>query len=538
MNRQQKSIVFLSIVSIMLLLQFSFSERSYGWHNVPYEFITYSPDRLHDRVYYYLFGEDPTTKLESSQYGEHDWIADSAIHLLLSRGYSSAIRWLFDFSLNIPFKDFDQMGWNPTSTRNLLSTSRKWFNRESYTHPDNGIIMSEEQWMMGRRYMWYLFGTEIPDRHTALTISDIDIPGERVKAYAGKWTRTSTHTIHFGRNDQETDWIKGHVKPLTYVYEAAYKAVQYLNYKVNNENHPKFEAAAYCLGGAVHFIADSAVTAHVHDSRLFPIKHYGQGADRGWENEGVNLARFSFNDNGPDWSLLNPLSELIKPPIVQIMSPQAAMEELAYRTFTGYDIEPEAKPNLGKYSVLLPSLNENYDKNNEQLGVDNYEEYWQSLGYLNYEEARTLSIQRLRNLLSQSVYYSANVILWVCSKIDPEVMKQINGDPGDPENPPPGKGPINPFNDRFREDENFIDDEGPGPGSKEPNTSKSIEEALKTEGYSTEPDPSNIFPRDSDDNARMWDAFVKAAPLFPIEGAGIAWLISKSHQGSDRDLPF
>jgi hypothetical protein len=421
-------------------------EEGVAWYNGPNKHWSYGMEKsIEQYKFEYIDGT-------YSNYGAHDWMADSAIRLLIDNpNYRDEVKWLFSeesFQVTIegvqeqynplPIKDFDSYGSKETG-----GGFRLWF----YKDIVNKGKLTKSQWIMARRWGYFLSATAVPDNddRRSLNQRSSPIPAERAKTRQSKWMVSGAHGADFKKTSNGKDWeyyISGDKGPDTMALQAASDAIWYLNYKEGDKKIPKYEAAAFCLGGMVHYISDACVAGHVtHSSKNVDIDHLEQwssDSDKGWEgfvaselifdqNYGVSKTPpyYGGGNGGPKWGNgayeANPFTTPSGVNIKSTMSPDECARTGGYYAFTGYDkdgnpgdgsLGPNASANLACL------LNENYaylhdnDKDNPLFWNDGWTDFYN-------DEAKPNSKIRAFEMAEWAAYLSACAIRWVMGFFDP-----------------------------------------------------------------------------------------------------------------------
>ncbi|MFX1257229.1 MAG: hypothetical protein ACFFAN_05195 [Promethearchaeota archaeon] len=290
-------------------------------------------------------------------YGTHDWVADSALRLLLDHPmYGGNFTWILreDPYQNaampnddIPFNDFDSWGIIPTSASN--ARTRKWVyneyitigaqtqrcldkDSECYTARKGGI-KAGRKWLHAIRYTSLLHGTVIPDyssnavdkqganyfKNYNINIGRVyltkrvsnQLPRERVSRKTN--SITSKHKVLFDLKGKFVPIYGTPSKGADCAKYAGEEAVYFLDFeqekviKQSYEKHqPKYIAASVMLGILSHYICDLASPGHVLDNKTGVVKfHYTLPIHKAWEKWFSDYTLFStntFSNGGPDWS--------------------------------------------------------------------------------------------------------------------------------------------------------------------------------------------------------------------------------------------
>ncbi|MFX1258101.1 MAG: hypothetical protein ACFFAN_09590 [Promethearchaeota archaeon] len=396
-KREKKSIIVLIILISQIFvvsLVSIWSISAVGWNNNTgrYEY-------NEDSVRWYCFEKN---------YGTHDWIADSAVRLiLLDDNYKYKIRWLFDEDKEVPFDQLDNY-------------RLKWWDR-SYTNvpvfTDTSSHTKRQQWFYARRYGRYLSATFWPDfGHTINIAKNCPIPAERVPVRTPTWaTKTQRfygHSVEFLWDDNNQEWVLHKNKAGSYALSAAYDAIKYLNYEGELKDGTKkrcrkYEAAAICVGAMTHYIGDVAHPSHVKTWLVPPVSMYDENrvsispqwhlsfpksknddyiksttsGHWGWdirttESRNTKFDTNLFKNGGPYWELTDSLYGPDPRRVVfddegqsylTPLSPNDACKLLAELAYSGYDVDGTYDENpsnknkwkLGPHSAFeLPSATE------------------------------------------------------------------------------------------------------------------------------------------------------------------------------------
>lgn len=281
-----------------------------------------------------------TTFGKYNSYGPHDWIADSAIRLILMSGtYKNYVNWLFPSSSNSKCQvDLGNLGGKVTITQ------ESWQNGDLryYEYFANVKGWDDLTWKKLRRFVSFLHGTKAPDDVESKNyyIQDEWAPPEEEGMITAKWADTSTkvyHHINFEFKDGDGELqIQSGRNAQDKVEDASKQAIELLkeqptvledNEETNVDGY--FELAAYCLGGIAHYIGDVSHPGHVMDD-------YGDPHDS-WDYYIASVCEFSSSDNGkPDWSECNPSSLVNK--LKETLSPKECAKCMAMETYAGVDL--------------------------------------------------------------------------------------------------------------------------------------------------------------------------------------------------------
>lgn len=182
-------------------------------------------------------------------YSTHDWVADSALRLILNSenpDHIKYVNWLFRDSDQISYKDFDdKSGWWMKNSANFDFT--------------------DEQRQRVEAYMFFLYGTKMPDYDTHLIVNSEKITSRRKPAALGWGSKSLLHHIYYEFDTEILDYRLIDPSGMSQANLAANDAYAYLTgqHKNPNDGQVKYRGAAACLGGMVHFIGDLAHPAHV-----------------------------------------------------------------------------------------------------------------------------------------------------------------------------------------------------------------------------------------------------------------------------------
>ena len=265
--------------------------------------------------------------------------------------------------------------------------------------------LSRKKWLKYRRYIQFLFGTEVPDNGPInLEIEKKASPNKEAvgSRYSLIWAKKKlNHHLYFKYIDVLKDYsaIDGQA---AYAAERAFADAKNFLENVNQESktvEPKFEAAARCIGGMVHFITDVAHFAHIMNTAQWgepdddkPFDNYvAYDSKTRFVKTTSGFSYYNNYDNGgPDWSEIDVGTlklkddsgntvQLIKNGVVQGLRPihpSQAVNDIAYLTYLGrdeingfdqhpseWDPPPSRISNKGKYSAQkLPTLDSRIDR--------------------------------------------------------------------------------------------------------------------------------------------------------------------------------
>lgn len=188
---------------------------------------------------------DPQSYKFMDHYSTHDWVADSAIRLILNSDnpeYKKYVEWLFRYSDEINYKDFDnKFGW--------------W-------RGDSGWSFTDEELERIQAYIYFLYGTKIPDFNSRLSVAVEDVKGRNT---IGWGNIKQFHHIYYEYDKKIEDYRTEDSAAMGQANLAANDAFEFLTGQQSDpsDGQPKYRAAAACLGGISHFITDLAHPAHV-----------------------------------------------------------------------------------------------------------------------------------------------------------------------------------------------------------------------------------------------------------------------------------
>ncbi len=386
----------------------------------------------------------------STNYYTHDWIADSAIRLIMRSSYKDQIKWLFDDSVDLSKFDAEENGM---------------FNGDYWSDTD----LERARWLHTRRYIYFLVGSSVPDRNVHnIIISDYSdafpypVPAEKVRLPI-EWgtVRVSAiskhlHSVFYKkdenlRNRPYSPTLSTGALKAQLAGEDAIKLLK--NKKKNDEGElvssPKFEAAAIAIGGMAHYIGDLAHFAHARypDESDLGVQWKNSGrshklldlyvADDGVTNRLDNLDPLTGQGiGGPDWSVINPgdlyitnsdgvivklVDETNQVSGLRPKAPFLAALDMAWLTFSGRDPEnggdnPDDYDkgygsrggDLGKSSGLyLPTL----DKDLDDASFNTVTKFYDGIA-----EARAAVQARVKTLVKWAAFYTACAILYILDK--------------------------------------------------------------------------------------------------------------------------
>ncbi|TKJ20566.1 MAG: hypothetical protein CEE43_12110 [Promethearchaeota archaeon Loki_b32] len=357
---------------------------------------------------YYNFLESTLTggaqKTKYSNYGTHDWIADSALEIVAkSLAYitdNRILNWLRD--VLIDYEHLDKQGY--------ISSYRKYFTctpKPVFTE----CGLTNEQWLRARRKTWFLHGTAFPD----LPISGKNqispniqkyLPDEVFKMNKIPWAAQSMrHHVWVNATGHLVD---GENIEAQFALMAARDAIGFLNkpirYKDENgqqhERYGQYEPAAFCLGAMTHFVSDLSSPPHV-------LKEYcwGQDVTPGVKSERdaahSNIERFidklmdpEFVNNGPDWMTL-----------------------FRGQIFSDAECLGLTEKNPGQAAQDLAMYVRN--TNGTNYGHQNrYDPYYFYKNPFQPPAPRTVYEDVMKYALKQAVWETARAILWVLNRVD------------------------------------------------------------------------------------------------------------------------
>ncbi len=277
MIKKYKRPILLAILLITIILPISLvfrhSSNAKGFRNSPYRGSrTLTNERI---VAGYCF----TTDGNYNSYGTHDWIADSAVRLIMLNGdYRKYVsQWLFqsyssaDYAENAaPFKDW-------VDGKKSVGDHYAYFTNDQNNFPR----MTDETYLKARRYVYFLHGTRYPDWDGKKVFSNNGhIKAEYVSDHTAAWIGNKgpgQHSFYFKyektgsyQGEDVGYFIPSDTEAADYALQAAGDAIYYLKFeKTVGEGEQavtikgKFESAALCLGGMAHYIADVAHPSHV-----------------------------------------------------------------------------------------------------------------------------------------------------------------------------------------------------------------------------------------------------------------------------------
>ena len=382
--------------------------QAYG--NVPYINSTSFDKGLNEKSktnYNFAFREDA-----HQHYSTHDWVADSALRLIEQNAqWRDYVKWILNYSsavptAGVPYNKLDEVpkgvlvspyGYNQWYAASSYANARDDNGNGNYVyHHDADNVISEKgkaEWIKTRRYSLFLTGTMVPDQTKQINFQENDIEREQLTSQIkSQWVMYGpvNHYIHFTS-------VGGVIVPENpraafLAEQAGDQALNYLNknftaYEVINGVKTrvmvkgKYEAAAVCLGGMTHFIADVSSPPHTLKDPWPTHNVWDRYAD-------IDLTtRFAvsteFPHGGPNWGEVDPTDLFAGGAVAALkpMDPFYAAELMAYVTHTAYDTGDP-------------------DDAAENLVYDNPDD------------------DRIRELLEWSVYYSACAMLGVLNQTD------------------------------------------------------------------------------------------------------------------------
>ncbi|MFW9878556.1 MAG: hypothetical protein ACFFG0_36205 [Candidatus Thorarchaeota archaeon] len=337
-------------------------------------------------------------------YGSHDWVVDNAVRYIYSdpNKQNYVKTWLYDADLNIP--------WNSLETTNSF-----W---GDITDPAS---------LFARRHVQMCYGTYLADKVAGVVSVTDSRPADNLNTGGIKykplnlWAATTykgdngPHHTFFSKNDQEGLWVYSGYSNMAdsgwaplYADEAALNAYLYLTmYDKVTKTTGKYEAAAICLGGMSHFIADMAIWGHTVRPKLFGGEGYaGHIAFESYVQSSTGLdTKYSKTEGGPSTTMVDPIQFLTDEnnkanfPLEPLL-PSEAVIRMAELTFTAND---EKKNERSIYDV------ENYKNPNP----DSLYAY-KLATYKTIDSFTQLVRDRIKMLVINAVYYTARAILSVC----------------------------------------------------------------------------------------------------------------------------
>ncbi|MBD3195583.1 MAG: hypothetical protein GF317_11035 [Candidatus Lokiarchaeota archaeon] len=347
-------------------------------------------------------------------YGVHDWIADSALRLLLKPPiWKEVASQIFPSDSNDPSESSIDLANAQEPSQHIIFRNDKYF-LPYYSDKGKSIKgYSNEEWLKMRRYVNFLHGTYIPDlyhSYAKISVESIFIPEEQINI---KVCNEPHHKVYFNIIRQDNDFFlspyeTNAIRAATNWAAAAIilsekqTSVSYDN-GLNYQNvSGKFEGMAQCLGAMTHLVADMGYPPHTTK------KIKGAGCD-------LPYARFNkntFSNGGPDWSIVNPLLHLFS---IEPMEPAKAALSLAEITYSAIDCNG---------SILENQVGSKY------IGGDQYE-FIESMrplaadfipSTLNQIERDAsnqfceLRKNRYKVLLGKSAYYTACALAYTLNK--------------------------------------------------------------------------------------------------------------------------
>ncbi len=316
--------------------------------------------------YWYLRGTDTSISVYrfEDKYGPHDWVADSALRLILDSAYADDFIWLLKEQPygtgaasrdNIPFNEFDSYGLPPRrGNTGFPPTYRKWVVNYDNILGDVGKIgfykaknteeVGGRKWLHSLRYVALLHGTSIPDyKSTSVGIVGDDerpysyntvslfpfigneriLPREHISKGTKSITYDSSHRVLFAGHNKYRFYPEGEISQNRGAYqaqEAGHDAVYFLTFerkKGSNDayDEPKYIAACMALGIMAHYVTDVSVPQHVIHNEIGVLTRsintiYSKHKE--WENWFADIALFTggpsatFPNGGPDWDEIDP----------------------------------------------------------------------------------------------------------------------------------------------------------------------------------------------------------------------------------------
>ncbi len=365
----------------------------------------------------------------STHYGAHDWIAESALRVILESSYSSHIlNWLYDDNLGIPFKDFDEYVLDPRPHQHW------WYknNYKNYPQLFGSDSLQDTRYLFTKRLYYFVHGTKFPDFPGNKISIGGGLPSEQFQLYepwmAGilrEWW-LDPHEIFFRLQYpfDPSDPSTNKYIPSRYVGDAhgiaaelcqlfALAAIYCLNVKqtfyyydengqeVESEWHGKYHAAAKCLGALTHYIADLSIPHHT-------IRDSTKATHENWEEfaQYEFLMKFdkSLANGRPCWDIIDPRSLITSESLdIKPILPYVASISMAEKTFLACDEGPNK--DVYAYDAQTPLPGEPYLCSPY---ISTFDLMDKSHIY------HSMLVERAKKLISYSVYYTACAILWIC----------------------------------------------------------------------------------------------------------------------------
>jgi len=356
----------------------------------------------------YMFLESTyfTGKNKVSNYGTHDWVADSALEIvaksLKAKTNPRIVNWIRDVSINYAY--LDKQGYVGRYNKYFVASNEQYWKK---------IGLSNEQWLRSRRKLWFLHGTSFPDQRvegrSQITTNIINnLPDEYFKMRHIPWANKGKH--HHVWIDASGELVDNQNLEAQFALMAAKDAIKWLNDKIEykdtngqtQERWGRYEPAAFCLGAMTHFVSDLASPPHT-------LKEYGWGQDvtpgkqQQRKNAHNNFERFIDNLMDPEF-----IESINGPDLKTLFGNQIYDDSKSLRL---------TEKNPGKAAEDLAMYVRN--PNGDNFGhTQEYDPYYFYLDPKNPKAPQSAYIDFMKYALKRAVWETARAILWVLNRVD------------------------------------------------------------------------------------------------------------------------
>ncbi|MBD3211241.1 MAG: hypothetical protein GF311_01440 [Candidatus Lokiarchaeota archaeon] len=419
MNRKKIQTILILIIGFLMV--FSFIELSLAWENR----FSGRMNEIHQGTYCFnaQLGEDigkgkSGTGFRVHSYGVHDWIADSALRLVLKDEiYGKFAGEIFPSEINDPSQSIinliDIQSEGITKKTEMVGGVPKFTYYFNYYTDKDYIGGDRNQFLLLRRYVNYLHGTYLPDKFSSnilIMIEEDFVPEEeilhsypamRTHAYQ-LWIKKIEPNSYFYK-EENIDGILGaewHAN-MAYLFSKYESRVSYDNGQTYETITGKYEAMAQCLGSMAHFIADMSYPGHLRHERKEWSGRMLSSYNKALEDEfHCYFSDESFSNGGPCWRFFNFENFEINPTI-----PYFAARDVGRKTYDGENGK-ESEINDTKVFYTDYKYHRNYYKFKNPNASMNLPKEYPDSG----------SVPRLKVIIENAVHQTANALAFMLEK--------------------------------------------------------------------------------------------------------------------------
>ena len=355
----------------------------------------------------YKFIENPT-KGFISNYGTHDWIAESALLVIKNSieyyENTKILDWLLD--------PLDRIKWATLDAKVGVNQINAWFSTTQWSSTG----LTNELWLKARRKAWFLHGTAFADKigtgQVIQTYAKVGryIPTEVFRLYHEPYfNKIGFHHVHV---DGEGDLVLKEDKESGLALQAAKDAIKFLNKKhtlaqkstgQTYEKYGSYEPGAFLIGMVAHFVSDLSSSPHTLPRDQFASGH--TSFDPEWvRNAHKNWEVFTDNQMDPEFNVL------LNGPTTNIVS-REDLYLMAYDLTLGGKRPDIAARDLARYTRNALGDNFGHTLDYDPIFYRQHPNEATGSEKLIYEAV-------VKYTLKRSVLETANAILWILMQVD------------------------------------------------------------------------------------------------------------------------